>query len=584
MTARTAPHPFTDSQWQAIQELLKQLDDRQAVWLSGFLAGRGNTAVDLPATDTGTAKTLIAFGGETGNSEALARQLAEQATERGVPAEVADLATLRLRQLAKRQHVLIICSTHGDGDPPEPIHAFYEALMAENAPALKNLRYSVLALGDSSYEHFCVTGRELDDRLAALGAERLAPRQDCDVDFNAPARQWMETVLKSLPSAAERSAAPPAAAATTAAPVQQGYSKQQPLAVEVLDNVCLSAPGRRSPIHHLELALEAPGFDVQPGDAVGVLAHNPPGLVAAILDATQLSGEQPVTLGGEAMPLVQALREQCDLTIPSKRFLETWAGISDSAALKAHAEADAKAQRAFLQSRQLRDLMSQHPGRPEAQALVDSLRPLQPRLYDVANSTRVVDDELHLTVKHYRYAFANREETGIASDYLLQLQAGDSLNIYPHRNARFRLPDEPGAPLILVADGTGIAPYRAFLQELAAGERRHPCWLVFAEQRFEDDFLYQLDWQQAQRDGLLERVDTVFYRDHPGRTLGDALVAQPDRLLGWLNGDAHLYLCGDKERLTQCEKAVQALFDARADADGNWKQLVKAKRIHRNLY
>lgn len=611
MTASTSPHPFPESLWQDVRQLLERLDERQALWLSGYLAARSEAGAALPggagvaAVAGGTpaqrtagagnkARALVAFGGETGNSESLARRLAELAGERGIPVEVADLASMRVRQLGKRERIVVICSTHGDGDPPEPVHDFYDALMDDSAPALPNLHFAVLALGDSSYDQFCVTGQQLDQRLEALGGQRFAARRDCDVDYEVPAREWMEEVLAKLaaetgPSSEHAAAAAPDAAAQAPAAQTVEYSKQHPLTVEVLENVCLSASERHSPVHHLELALEDAEFHIQPGDAVGVLAGNPPELVAAILDATDLSGEQPVTIGGAAVPLVQALREHCDLTIPSKRLLEFWASLNDSEELVRQLEADTKTQRAFLRSHQIIDLTSRYPARPEAQALVDSLRPLQPRLYDVANSLAAVEDELHLTVKHYHYDFGDREETGIASDYLLQLQPGDSVQIYPHRNVRFQLPDasqpnHDSVPLILVADGTGIAPYRAFLQEIEAAGRSNPCWLVFSEQRFEDDFLYQLDWQEAHHKGLLQRIDSVFFQDQPGRSLSQPLLDQPAQLLDWLADGAHIYLCGDKDLLTQCEQDIQALFDEAAGPELSWKQLNSARRIHRNLY
>lgn len=612
MTVDTSPHPFTVALWHDVQQVVGRLNARQALWLSGYLAGKiaadpatvadfqglppPTASVPTSASRSASTKLLIAYGSETGNSVALARQLAARAEGQGIPADVVDLAGVKVRQLGRRDHLLVVCSTHGDGDPPEPVHTFYETLMDENAPRLERLRYSVLALGDSSYDRFCETGLQLDERLAALGAQRLAPRQDCDVDYAQPADEWMERVLPLLPRAAAETASSGAAPVSSIAsstaqgpaplsdPAPQDYSKQQPLAVEVLANVRLSAVGRPDPIHHLELALEPDSLPISPGDAVGVLADNNPALVAVILDATQLSGEQPVTHDGKAMPLVQALRTQCDLTIPSKRFLEVWATLTGHPELAQQATAEAKPQRAFLRSQQIRDLVTRYPGRPEAQALVDMLRPLQPRLYDVANSLAITEDELHLTVKHYRYPFNGREETGVASDYLVQVQPGDHLFIYPHRNLRFRLPEDATVPLILIGEGTGIAPYRAFIQELSSGERTNPCWMVFAEEHFEDDFLYQLEWQAAHREGQLERLDTVFYHDHPEQTLAGALGDASVQLLAWLRRGAHIYLCGDKDLLTRCEGDLQQLTDEFAAGEFSWKQLDKAKRIHRNLY
>ncbi len=576
MTPPQTTTPFSAPQWQQVQQLLGLLDQRQALWLSGYLAA-GAPAAAPQAAPTPSNAVLIAYGGETGNSESIAQVLAEQALQQGIRVDVQDLAKLRIRQLSKRKHLLLICSTHGDGDPPEPVVPFYDALMADNAPRLEGLQFSVLALGDSSYEHFCVTGQQLDERLEALGGTRLHPRQECDVDFDEPAARWGKAVREQLPRSDQRGAT----STITTAPAHSAltYSKRHPLSVEVLENLNLSHPQRTTPIHHLELALETPDFTLAPGDAVGVLADNPPALVAAVLDACHLSGEAPVTLQGESMPLVQALRQHQDLTIPSTRFLEQWAQLSNSPILKQQLKAPSKVQRQYLKTVQVLDLLRLAPATPDPHALVDALRPLQPRLYDVANSLEHIDDELHLNVKAYRYDIAGRQESGIASQYLLTLEPGDTVRIYPHRNARFHLPDDPHIPVILIAEGTGIAPYRAFIQALAQTRPKQPCWLVFAEQQFEQDFLYQTEFQQARQDGVLDKVDTLFYQDQPDKALASSLLEQAERLQEWIKSGAHLYFCGDKQRLTDCEKSLFTLFDA-----DTWKQLGKDKRLHRNLY
>ncbi|MFM9272184.1 sulfite reductase flavoprotein subunit alpha [Halomonas elongata] len=573
MTARLAP-PFSEPHWQQVEQFLRSLTPQQARWLGSYLADQPDAA---PTSASGD-RVLIAYGSETGNSEALAQQLATLAGDAGIAVDVEELGRLRLRQLVKRRHLIVICSTHGDGDPPEPAETFHDALMDDSAPELASLQYAVLALGDSSYDHFCLTGQQLDTRLASLGAQRLVPRQDCDVDFARPARAWFDQVLTVLPRQAD---VQPAASAATAPP-RAAYSKTHPLTVEVIDNIRLSAEHRHAPIHHLELTLDEP-LALEPGDAVGILADNPPSLVAALLNATGLSGDEPVTVDSQAMPLVQALRQHLDLVVPSARFLTFWASLTGAPELLAQDEAETKIKKAFLRQCQVRDLIGGYPATPAPQALVDNLRPLQPRLYDVANSLSALDDELHLTVKDFTYAFGDRQEAGIASRFLLNLQPGDPVRLYPHRNARFHLPESADVPLILIADGTGIAPYRAFLQAIENGEARHPCWLIFSERRFEEDFLYQVDLQQARAQGALQHVDTAFREAHPSRDLADAIGEQSERFHTWLEKGAHLYLCGDKARLGACDKALECLYERHAGA-GSWKQLTREKRIHRNLY
>lgn len=581
MTDHALAHPFSETQWHRLHSLLDELDGRQALWLSGYLAGQ---STDFMATSQPADKrpaVLIAYATETDNSRLLAQRFGEQCREAGVVADVQDLARVRPRQLAKQGALVVITATHGDGDPPEPALPFFEAMMDDDtAPNIKNLGFAVLALGDSTYQHFCTAGRQLDARLEALGGERVLERQECDVDFHAPAQAWLNRLLDKLPKPA--SGTTPSAPAITSRSTPS-HDKQHPLRTEVLVNQRLSAPGRTSPIHHLELALEVPDFPVVPGDAVGVLADNPPDLVAAVLDATGLNGELPVSVNGTPQSLVQALRQHRDLTIPGGRFLDYWAELSGHATLKEAVNGGTRTQRALLKRHQVLDLVRDYPARPDAETLVATMRPLQPRLYDLANSLSSFDDELHLTVKRFHYGFNKRRETGIASRYLLELQPGDSVRLYPHRNPRFHLPDDPEIPLVLIAEGTGIAPYRAFLQHRAANGQHTPFWLVFAEQRFEDDFLYQLAFQEARDNGLLARVDTVFHIDQPHRALADPLIEQIDQLAEWLERGAHLYFCGDKDSLTRTEAALRENIDAHLGA-GHWKQLSKAKRLHRNLY
>lgn len=579
MTAHVAP-PFSETQWRRIHALLKDLDNRQALWLSGYLAGRESDFAPS-IKPAGACPVLIAYGTETNNSRDLAMRLKQRCDENGVPADLQDLARVRGRQLTRREHLVVITATHGDGDPPEPALPFFEELADDNAtPKLTGLRFAVLALGDSTYEHFCTAGRELDARLEALGGQRLIKRLECDVDFEGPAGEWLARVFDKLPKDTSRTVVESPA---SQAPAARGYDKQQPLETEVLTNQCLSAPERATAIHHIEMALEVTDFQAAPGDAVGVLADNPPERVAAILDATGLAGEQPVTVDGAARPLVEALRRHRDLTLPGSRLLDYWAELTGDPTLKDVAKGDTRSQRAFLKRHQVPDLLNHYPARPDAGTLVDVLRPLQPRLYDLANSLEAENDALHLTVKRFRYEFEGRWESGIASHYLLNLQPGDRVRLYPHHNRRFHLPDDPGTPLILIAEGTGIAPYRAFVQQLIATGRHTPCWLVFSEQRFEEDFLYQLTFQEARDQGVLERVGTVFQADQPDRALVDPLLAQPDHLMDWLNRGAHVYFCGDKDKLGDAETHLKSAVDERFGA-GHWKQLSKARRLHRNLY
>ena len=586
MTQSPTPvHLFDDEQWQQLHPILHRLDQKQALWLSGYLAGGlSDTRSVVPVSATSAQTLLIAFGTETDNCRHLAQQFAQSCADVGIQAEVADLSSVRLRKLSKTETLVLITATHGDGDPPEPIADFYESIMADDAPSLGGLKFGVLALGDSSYEQFCATGIAFDQRLEALGAERLLARQDCDVDFEQPAADWMGKLLK-LIAPSDVPAAESVTNLNAQAPAKSDveYNKRHPLVAEVLTNQNLSHPDRVAPIHHLELALDDDNFRLEPGDAVGVMVDNPPELVAMVLDGTGLSGEQAVTQGEQALPLVEVLREHKDLTIPGKAFLTHWSEVSGSEKLKEIVGGEIALQRQFLREHQIRDLIFEYPGRPEPQMLVDALRPLQPRLYDVANSLDVIDDELHLNVKSFSYPFRHRTEVGIAAQFLLTLAPGDSVRLYPHRNARFHLPEQSELPIILIAEGTGIAPYRAFLQALSRRDQPPPCWLLFSEKDFENDFLYQLEIQQAHKEGVCRYVDATFSVPLDSTTLAASIIAAGDRLERWLSDGAHIYFCGEKASLEHCEGLIQSFVDGQAGAP-HWKQLTKDKRIHRNLY
>lgn len=578
------PHQlFTQESWAEIQKTIATLSVEQRLWLSGYLSGSTSTGTPLPVASNKTAsQLLIAYGSETGNSEKLARKLEAHARSAGLNPLVSSLADVRIRQLAKLTHLFVICSTHGDGDPPEPIRPFFQSLMENPGPVLQGLNYAVLALGDSSYEHFCATGRQLDERFKELQAHPLLPRVECDVDYEDSANSWIEKAVELLGATPE---APEIRVLDdTARQVEKTYSKANPLTVEVIENTSLTNRSRRDPIHHIALALDTDELDLSPGDAIGVLCENPPALVSAVLKATGLSGELPVVVDGQAQPLVQALRETRDLTVPGQRFLESWSKSSRSSDLASLLQEESSKQREFLRAHQVIDLISQYPGYPDPQTFVDTLRPLQPRLYDIANSLRFIDDELQIVVQRYDYPFRNRMELGIASNFLLKADPGDSIRIYPHSNTKFRPPQQQDLPLILVAEGTGIAPFRSFIQEAKAQGDSRPCWLVFAEQRFEEDFLYQVEMQKARADGLLSHVDSVFYEDQPRRTLASPLIEQSERLVSWLEKGAHIYFSGNRSRLGECESAVKFWLEGVSQKAALWQQLNTEKRIHRNLY
>ena len=573
---------FPDSQWQHLDPLIEQLQPMQALWLSGYLAARAsaNSTAKPQATSNSNKTITIAYGSETGNGEQLARELYQAACSAGHSARLIDLADLKVRQLRKLSTLWLIASTHGDGDPPLGAIDFHRDLLTAELD-LSGLQYAVLALGDSSYEQFCQTGIEMDQQLAALGATRLAERIDCDVDYATAAQQWSQQRLAALP-ATEAQAAPNA---IVTAATSGGYSKQKPLQSEVLEQLPLSSKNRHHGNYHLSVAIEEGSLALQPGDAVGVFADNPTRLINAVLAACELNPDTPVKVDKQSVPLVDALRSHFDLSIAGKNLLQQWAQWSADSSLLALTE-DNKQARAWLKQHHLLDLLQAYPAKvPSAQALLDVLRPLQPRLYDVANHIDADSDELHLLVKRYDYSLPAGDYPGIASHYLCDLHPGDPLRIYPHRNARFALPQQQ-APVILIGYGTGLAPYRAYLQARAARADSNTCWLVLGERQYEQDFLYQTEWHRWLNEGVLSYLDPVFADERPARQLASPLIEQAEQFKQWLNDGAVLYFCGDKATLNDCEQQLQQLVASSDDPDGanTWQQLAADRRIHRNLY
>lgn len=598
------PSLFSQDEWQLVQGTVARLNQSQLYWLSGYLAGghavAGTTtlapSVPGPAVHA-EPPVLIAYGGETGNSKALAARLRQLAEKAAVPARVQDLARIRVRQLAKERKLIIICSTHGDGDPPETIGQFHDDLAHAAPGSLQQLQYAVLALGDSSYEKFCQTGRDLDLYLEQAGARRLQAREECDVDFEKPATQWMTALMGKFATDHATAGRPALAIASTAAEApaaeakngHAAYSKNNPCFATVLETVCLSHHSRQEKIWHLEIEADD-AIELLPGDAVGILPRNSTALIEQIIDAAKLDRNHQVLSNGATKTVFEALQDDCDLVIAGKNLLDKWPSWNSGSGLQDILALDATAQRHYLKSVQLRDLLEQFPIQPDAADFVAHLRPLQPRLYDVANFRNDNAGEIHLLLKQYRYWFNQRTESGVASDYLANIANGARLRMYPHHNPRFRLAGASASPLILLAEGTGIAPYRAFLEQLRAEGSDRPCWLVFLEMQYEQDFLYQTEWQQAVTDRLVTWFDGVFVRDEPTSSLQQRVLREGARFMELMQRGAHVYFCGDRTLLTACETALAAYHDTQlrkqpAPDMADWKQLGKTSgRIHRNLY
>jgi sulfite reductase (NADPH) flavoprotein alpha-component len=557
MTVSELPGPsLTQEQWEQIKTLASALAPKQALWVSGYfaglsdavLAGQGVPPAASVQPGAGARTLTVLYGSETGNCTALAATLAEAARALGLAVTVADMANYKPRLLKDEQDLLIVTSTYGEGDPPQPAVAFFEFVEGRKAPQLPGVRYAVLALGDSTYERYCEAGKRLDRRFEELGATRLLPRVDCDVDYDEPAAAWITAVLAPLAEDRRPAAAKPAAAASAAA----RFDKRNPFPARIVENLVLTGRGSTKETRHVEFSLGESGLAFEPGDALGIEAPNAPGVVDAILDAVAIDGDAPVTVKAGQTTLGQALATGLEITTLTPRFLEHWEKLSGAADLKTLlSDGHAQERGAFLRSNHVIDVVRAFPVPGlEAQTLIAGLRPLQPRLYSIASSLAAAPEEAHLTVATVRYALYGEPRAGVASGFLADHGApGQSVPVYVQANPHFRLPGDD-VPIVMIGAGTGVAPYRAFMQEREARGAAGQSWLFFGDRNFRSDFLYQIEWQALLKDGLLTRMDVAFSRDGGRKDYVQHRMQQQGRdLFAWLEEGAHVYVCGDAANL-----------------------------------
>jgi sulfite reductase (NADPH) flavoprotein alpha-component len=581
-----------------LARLVEGLDAGGLWWLSGYAAALAGRRAERPeATDTAPASGLsallqktaltIVYGSQTGNARRVAERLAREAEAGGVPVRLLRADAYPLRELATERYLQLVVSTQGDGDPSDDARGFVEHLLGRRAPALPHLKYAVLGLGDSSYPKFCEIGRRLDARLAELGATRWFARADADLDIEAVAAPWVaqavalaKDALKSTPALAVVTPLRPAVATTI-------VSREHPFAAEVLANQRLTGRGSDRDVRHVELSLAGAGLDYEPGDALGVWPVNAPALVDEILATTRLDGEAEVAHDGATRPLRAWLAAHRELTRLSRPVLAAIAQRAHDADLVARVDTGGETLSAWLQSRQVADVLAQARADWTPPALVAALRPLAPRLYSLASSREVVGDEAHLTLTRV----GDAARPGAASQFLATLDEGQRARVFLERNERFRLPRDGDRDVLMIGPGTGVAPFRAFVQHRAALGAGGRNWLLFGNPHFRHDFLYQLEWQQALRAGTLHRLDLAFSRDQADKIYVQQRLREHGReVFAWLEGGAHLYVCGDATRMARDVHAalldIVATHGGRdADAAADYLQeLQQQGRYARDVY
>ena len=573
---------------------LDSLSPLQLAWLSGYCWARADGGALPVATGSNTASEAVApvaaplavtvlSASQTGHAREVASDLHAALAQQGINAKLISAADYKPKTISDEQVLLLVTSTQGEGEPPEEAVSLHRLLFGKKAPQLPALRFAVCGLGDSSYPDFCQAGKDFDARLAELGGERLAPREDCDVEYAATAAAWIARIVPLIgalqPAATgSTSAAAPAPAAT--------YDRDLPFSAPLLTRQKITGRNSTKDVRHIELDLAGSGLHYQAGDALGIWCENDPARVDAILAALKLDGATPV---GDKT-LRDTLIHEREISQNTPQFVQGYAALAENAELNDAIAADGAAQ--YAASTPIDAIVARYPAAITAEQLLALLRPLTPRLYSIASAPEEVGEEVHLTVGVLRYEHDGKTYSGAASGYLGErLPEDGALRVFVEPNPNFRLPADDNAAVIMIGNGTGIAPFRAFMQARVAAGAGGQNWLVFGNPHFTEDFLYQSEWQGWAKDGFLQRYSLAWSRDQAEKVyVQDKLREEAATVWQWLQAGAHLYVCGDAARMAK--DVEQALLDIiasegsmDADAAADYlDELRQEKRYQRDVY
>ncbi len=582
------------NQLASLQQLTSGFSPLQLAWASGYLAAKSEQPGSSPAIAPqaqASATLTILYASQTGNAKGVASKLAEQAKSAGISVNLKNVADYKAKSLKSESHLLIVASTNGEGEPPDDALSFHEFLYSKKAPKLADLSYSVLSLGDSSYEFFCQTGKDFDEQLEKLGAKRVAERVDCDVDYQDQAQQWSKDIVESLKEELTSSQSADVVTLPVNEVASSQYSKESPYEAELLVNQKITGRDSAKDVRHIEIDLTDSGLTYQVGDALGVWFENDESLVNDLLATVKLTGDELVNVGTKEQSIKQALIETLEITQSNGKFVEFWANQSDNQALKALVE-DKSALREFALENQVIDVIKLAPASVDAQALASSLRQITPRLYSIASSQSEVDEEVHLTLGVVQFDKQGENRLGGASGFLSQhLDEGGKVKVFVEENNNFRLPQSDDTDVIMIGPGTGVAPFRAFMQEREARDAGGRNWMFFGDQTFTQDFLYQVEWQNYLKSGVLTKMDVAFSRDQAEKVYVQHRIKEHAAdVYAWLEAGAHLYICGDANRMAK--DVHQALIDVIVEqgkktaeqAEDYLKTLRTDKRYQRDVY
>ena len=591
---------LNENQWSQINQATAALNPQQLTWLSGYLAGMAQAVqpnVSMQQDSVAAKFLTILYGSQTGNAKSVAQEFKAKLDAINIPTKIVSMADYKQKQLKTESHVVIIVSTHGIGEAPDDAVALHSFLAGKKAPKLNDLNFAVLGLGDTSYEFFCQTAKDFDKRLQDLGATRITDRVDCDVDYDADVAAWFDTITHQVKDelcakrAKSSQSVIPSLNVHPSAVVASQYTKKAPYTATLLESQKITGRDSVKDIRHIEISLEDSGIQYRPGDALGVWFKNDIRLVDELITALSLQRDDSVSWSGDDYSLHNVLVNKLELTQSYPAFATKYAEYANNVELNALLD-DKSVLRGYLAQRQIIDVVRQYPAKVNAQQFVDTLRMMTPRLYSIASSQAEVEDEVHLTVALVEYDAHGHGHQGGASGFLsTRLDEGGEVNVFVERNDNFRLPDDGNTPVIMIGPGTGIAPFRAFMQQREAEEASGENWLFFGNPNYTQDFLYQTEWQRFVKDGLVNKVSLAFSRDQEQKVyVQHRMLEQGAELYQWLEQGAHLYVCGDANHMAKDvqDALVQIVIEHGAKSEEQAEQYVsdlrRAKRYQKDVY
>ncbi len=566
--------------------------EEQKSWLAGFLAGvQSRSLFDVgTSADADLTRLDILYGTQTGNAEGVAEEAAAAAKAAGFAPHVAELDDISMEQLAQMQNLLVVISTYGEGEMPDNAGLFWGELTSSTAPRLESMHFSVLALGDTGYDEFCQAGKLMDMRLEQLGAKRVHDRVDCDIDFEEPAEQWTSGVLEVMPRTGGGEAVPQSGGEAKAK--KSKWNRKNPYASTILENRLLSGKGSAKEIRHFSFDLGDSELTYEAGDAMGVMPTNDPALVDLFLE--RLGAKVDDAVEGHDLPLGELLAKSFEISTPSKEFIaeiERRAGHDELSHVLNNG--DKEALESFLWGRDTLDLLNLEEGLDiSANDFVGLLKPLQHRAYSISSSPKAHPGEVHLTVASVRWTYDNRQHKGVCSTFLAdRVKEGDQSGIFMSPNKSFRPPENDDAPMIMVGPGTGIAPFRAFLEERRERGAKGKNWLFFGDQHLAHDFIYQDEIGQMSEDGLINRLDLAFSRDQKEKIYVQTRMKENGKaLFKWLEEGGYFYVCGDATRMAKdVDRALAEVIAEHGGLNDDGAQayvdtLKREKRYLRDVY